>query len=403
MSCFDHSHRLRTTLVVLAMACGLGPVFADDEDAFGLSVSQAIQRDDNLYRLPSGVPAPKDKRSDIIGVTTLVGDFDRRYSRQRLRADLGLTHAAYSTHSDLDYTVPAVRLAWDWQLGNHWSGVLRRDYVETPAGFEDTIGTEQLIRERNLTAASANYWWHPDWATGLGASSVRNTYRDDARPSSDSDVDDIDLNLTYRPASGNRVVFTLRDTDGRYPGRPAVQDSIRDYEQQDVRTRGEWRLTDATRVVGDIGYTWRSYDLAPNRDFDGITGRVQVQWQPSYKTAFELSWRREIGAEEDLVANYAVTSALVFAPSWRISEKLRLGARLERSTRDFGGDPELGVSADEVPSRDDRTTRYGLTLDYSPIRSVQLGLGAEHQQRRSQLRLREYDATTVWVSGRFSF
>lgn len=388
---------------MLAISCGMEWASADDGETFNLVISQYFQSDDNLYRLPSGVTAPDGKRSDTIGVTSLTGEFHRRYGRQRLRGDLGVTHAVYAAHGDLDYTVPRVRLAWDWQLGNRWSGVFRRDYVETSAGFENTIGTDQLIRERNLTAASADYWWHPDWAAGLGASSVRNTYRDDARPSSDSDVDDIDLNLTYRPSSGNRVVFTVRDADGRYPGRPALSGSIRDYEQQDVRTRGEWTLTGAMRVAGDIGYTWRSYDLAPNRDFDGITGRMLVHWQPTYKTALELSWRREIGAEEDVVANYAVTSALVFAPSWRVSEKLSLSARLERSTRDYGGDPELGVSADEALSRDDRTRRYGLMLDYSPVRAVRLGLGAEHQQRRSDLRLREYDATTVWVSGRISF
>lgn len=386
-------------LLLLPLAGGLR---AAEGDALQWRVSQSLYYEDNLYRLADGASAPEGQRDDTISLTSLGLSFDREYSRQRLRADVDLSHAAYAAHDNLDYTAPDVSVAWDWRLGNHWSGTFSHAYAESLAGFEDVAGTDQVIRLRTRSGVSANYWWHPDWAIGVGMSRVQNRYQDNARPASENDTRAVDLNLTYRPATGNRVVLTLRQTDGRYPNRPAVAGSIREYTQRDGRIAGDWRLTGALRLSGDVGFTERRYDLAPSRDFTGVTGRVAANWQPTAKTSVELSWRREIGAEEDLVSNYAVTRVLRLAPRWAITDKMSLGGFIERSSRDYGGDPELGFDG-LVPVRDDTSRRYGLTLSYQPIRALSLSLGVQHQRRSSDIASREYEADSAWVSGTFIF
>ncbi|MDO9599627.1 MAG: outer membrane beta-barrel protein [Azoarcus sp.] len=375
---------------------------ADEADALNFTVSQAAYYESNLYKLADGAQAPGGKRHDRIAITGLGAAFDRVYSRQRLRAALDVKHASYAIHDYLDYTAPDARLAWDWQVGNHFSGLLSHDYRESLAGFEDVVGVQQTILLYSRTGASANYWWHPNWAAGLGVSSARSRYKDDARPTSELDARDLDFNLTYRPASGNTVVLTLRQTDGRYPGRPAVAGSIRDYQQRDYRLRGEWRLTGATVISGYLGHTGRSYDLAPNRDFSGVTGRLALQWVPTAKTSINVSWRRELGADQDLFNNYAVTNAITLAPNWAITEKIRLGATLEYSKRDYGGDPELGFDGTDSTG-EDRTRRYGLNLQYQPMRTLQLIAGVQKVRRTSVLAAREYEAETAWITGRFAF
>lgn len=375
---------------------------ADDSDAINVGLSQSLYHDSNLYRLPSGAAAPKGKRHDNISITGIDASFDRTYSRQRLRAELGVSHAAYAIHDDLDYTAPTVELGWDWRLGNHWSGVVEHRYAESMAGFEDAGGTAQLIRLFSRSALSANYWWHPDWAAGVGTARTTSRYQDNARPSSEYDTKDIDFNLTYRPATGNRMVFTLRQGEGRYPQRAAVAGSIREYSQRDARVSGDWRLTGALSTSGYIGHTRRTYDLAPSRDFSGVTGRLALTWQPTIKTSLVLSWRREIGAQQDLVSNYAVSRVVSLAPRWLISDKLALGATFEQSSRDFGGDPELGFDG-LVPPQDDRTTRYNLSLQYQPIRALAFELGLQQQRRSSDFASREYKVETAWITGRFTF
>lgn len=390
------------TYLLAALSAQVAMVHADEGDALNFTVSQSFYRDNNLYRLADGAAAPEGKRGDTISTTRADIRFDRTYSRQRLQADLTASKAMYRTHSNLDYTAPDLRLAWDWRLGNRWSGELGYSYNEALAGFEDTRGTSQVIRRLARANASIDYWLHPDWALGVGMAQVNSDYRDDARPESTYDTREADLNLTYRPSSGNRVVFSLRSTEGHFPNRAAVTGSLRDYRQSDMRLTGEWRLTGATRLTGYVGHTQRKYDLASNRDFSGVTGRVALQWAPTAKTLIDLAWRREIGADQDLVSNYAVTEALSLNPVWSVSDKIRLGASFEYRKRDYGGDPELGLEG-LVSTRDDRTRSYGLNLQYLPDRALSLGFGVRRQQRDSEVAARAYKAQTVWLSGNFTF
>jgi len=402
----DTARNSRTGIVYVAVAASLAvafvPAWADEADAINFGVSQTVTRDSNLYRLADGVEPAGGERGDTVSVTGVTAAFDRVFSRQRLQADLGVKHSAYAVHDNLDYSAPSLRLAWDWQLGNHWSGVFSHGYTEAMSSFDDTAGTSQTISRYVRTTASANYWWHPDWAVGVGAVRVRNRYLDDASPLSEFDSRDVDVNLTYRPASGNRLVLTARQTDGRYPNRPEETGSIRDYQQRDLRVAGDWRLTGALRLSGYFGFSDRSYDLAPNRDFQGYTGRLALHWVPTAKTAVTFSWRREIGAQEDLVANYAVTRVVSIAPVWSISDKLRLGGTIEVRSRDYGGDPELGFDG-LVSERDDRTTTYGLDLSYQYMRALNFSAGLKKYRRTSVLESREYEAEVFWVSGAFTF
>jgi exopolysaccharide biosynthesis operon protein EpsL len=406
----DISKKQCARLICAMLALGMtsaAPVHAEEGDAFGLTVSQAFYRDSNLYRLPSGVDAPENKRSDIYSVTYLRGSFDKEYGRQGLHAHLAVAHTAYRTHDDLDNTAPDAGLGWNWRLGNHWSGALGYNYSESFVGFEDAGGTERVIRRLGRANGSVNFWFHPDWAIGLGAADVRSTYKDDMRPDSEYRANEWDFNLTYRPSTGNRLVFTVRGTDGRYPNRPGVTGSLREYDQRDARLSGEWRLTGATRLSGYVGYTQREYKYASNRDFNGVTGSLSLHWTPSAKAIIDFSLRREIGADEDLVSNYAVTESATLAPTWVITDKVHVGASLKHMRRDYRGDPgyEWGPYP-QPPLRNDRTSVYGLNVKYLPVPAAALEMGLQHTKRnakKSEYANRDYRAQTVWLSGAYRF
>ena len=398
----DHRFRVKQAILAAALAVVFTPALADEVDALNLTISQGFFYQSNLYRLADGVVPAGGERADIISVTGLAAAFDRVYSRQRLQAELGLTRALYAEHPELNYTAPKIRLGMDWQVGNYWSGQLSHAYSETMTSFDETSGTDPVISRYSRTAASANYWWHPDWAIGVGAAQVSNGYRDGANPNAELESQDADLNLTYRPATGNRIVLTARNTDGHYPGRPAEPGSIRDYTQRDLRVSGDWRLTGALRLSGYAGNTSRRYDNAPNRDFNGYTGRLALTWAPTVKTAVTLSWRREIGAQEDLIANYAVTRVVSIAPVWHITDKVKLSGSYEVRNRDYGGDPELGFGGLVLP-KDDRTKSYGLSLSYDYMRGLSLSAGFQQSSRSSVIASREYQSESFWLSGAFTF
>lgn len=390
-------------LIALAVPSAIGSARADEGDALNFELSQTLSYDNNLYRLPDGFAAPGGDRHDVVSVTRAGLLFDRSYSRQRLRADLSMSRSRYAVHGDLDYDSPDARLNWGWQLGNRLSGTVGYEYRETLAGFDDYGDTRRNINTYSRAFASADYWLHPDWAVGLGYGKSNSRFDRDTQINSEFESRSLDFNLTYRPASGNRVVLTLRDTDGLYPGRNRNPGSIREYRQQEARLNMHWQLTGISKISGYIGQTRRSYEFAPNRDFSGTTGRLAFDWAPTVKTAISLSVRREIGAEEDLLANYALTDVVSLASTWQLTSKVTLGANWERRQRDYGGDPQLVIVIGSVPDRNDVTQRYGLNLNYQPERALTLALSYVHQNRDASTALREYESDAIYLSGSFRF
>ena len=378
-------------------------VRADDTDALNFEVSQVFQYDSNLYRLPDGFVAPRDKRHDTVSVTTAALVFDRTYSRQRLRGSLAVNSSRYAVHDDLDYDSPAAQVAWNWQLGNHWSGVMDYRYSETLGGFEEYGSADRSINKYSRGSVGADYWLHPDWALGAGAGKTQSRYESGVSIGDENDTTTYDFNLKYRPKSGNQVLVTFRNTDGRYPNRPDVTGALREYNQREVRINADWRPTGALRVSGYVGETRRSYEHADNRGFEGLTGRVAVDWMPTGKLAINLAWRRELGAEEDVFANYAVTQAYSFAPTWQVTSKLVAGLNWERRQRDYGGDPRLVPDFILRPDRDEITHRYGLNLGYQFAPDIFVSMSYAHQKRDGAISSRRYSADTFLVSGSLRF
>lgn len=390
-----------TCAITIASAFMHEGVHADEGDALNFGISQSIRYESNLYRIDDDERAPENKAHDTVSETGIGLKFDRRYGRQRLLADLNLVSARYAVHDELDHDRPDARLGWEWQLGNRWSGEVGHQYRESLTGFDEAGGTARNLNAYSRTHASADYWWHPRWAVGAGFAHARSRFDSSDADAAEFDADTVDLNLTYRPPTGNHVRLTLRDTDGQYPNRPAVAGSIRDYRQQEVRLGGEWQLSGATRVSGFIGQTRLEYRRAPERDFRGAIGRVGIVWDATAKTSLDLSVRREIGAQQDLAANYAVTDAVRLAPKWNVSDKVSLGAGLEWRRRDYRGDPELAGATRAKP--EDRSYRYGLHAEYRPMRALSVAFSLQRQVRDGSRSLSAYSADSADLSMRFRF
>jgi exopolysaccharide biosynthesis operon protein EpsL len=405
--------------LVAALGFQAALVVAQEDDSrnpFSFSVSQSFHRDSNLYRLPSDFPksaVPKGKRSDNFSVTRAGVNFDSDRSRQAFHAGLSASQTLYSTHSKFNNTSGNARLRWDWRAGDRWSGVLGYSYSESSVGFDETyhhssnrVERDRIIRQFSRANVSADFWWHPNWATGVGFSDIRNDYRNKARPYDKYDMQEASLNFTYRPSTGNRIVLSLRAEEGQYSNRKKKEElrpgetSMRDWEQRDARLSAHWQVTGVTHLNGYAGYTQRKYDLAPNRDFSGVIGKIGFRWVPTGKAIIELAWRREIGADQDAVSNYAVTQGWSLHPTWVVTSKIRLGASFEYLNRDYGGDPGYGVV--DIP-RDSTTKSYGVNFQYLPVPNANITLGFRSDRRDAERVFYNYRAQTMWLSGSFTF
>jgi exopolysaccharide biosynthesis operon protein EpsL len=400
------SNRRQRSFVMLAgglltlLGFQAAPVGAQEDDSknpFSFSASQSVYWDDNIYR------TRRDEQSDLLTTTTLGINFDKEYSRQGFHGGVSVGRTWYRSESKLNNTSPDARLRWDWRIGDRWSGVLGYSYNEAFVGFDGIYHNDQkrIMRKLGRANASADFWWHPNWAVGFGFSDVRNDYRDNARPVDEYEAQEMNLNFTYRPSTGNRLVLSLRSEEGQYQNRNKEAGSLREWEQRDVRLSGQWRLTGVTQLTGYVGYTKREYEYASNRDFSGMTGKLGFQWTPTGKAIIDVSWRREIGADMDNVSNYAVSHGWTLRPTWIVSSKVRVGASYEYLKRTYGGDPGLGS---DNPPRDAHTQSYGLNVQYLPVPTASIGFGVQHAKRDAKnVNAYDYRAQSVWLSGSYSF
>jgi exopolysaccharide biosynthesis operon protein EpsL len=390
-----------------------GDAAQDEKNPFTFSASQRVTWDNNVFRWPDKENLNSDKqekkRNDTISNTRAGIDFDKQYSRQTFHAGLAVDHSRYSTYSELNSTAPNARLNWDWRIGDRWTGVIGYSFSEAPVSFGDIFSVnsdeqEKVTRRFSRANASADFWWHPNWATGFGYSHVDNSYRKDARPYDEYNAQEASLNFTYRPSTGSRLILSYRAENGQYSNRKKEEElvldeeSLRDWKRRDVRLSGQWKLTGVTQLNGYIGHTSRKYDLAPNRDFSGVTGKFGVHWVPTGKAVIDLSWRREIGAGEDTVSSYAVSQGWSFQPTWVVTSKVRLGASYDYLKRDY-----RGVSGPTSNPKDAKTTAYGLNLKYLPVTYAEIELGYQHQKRDTRVDRFGYSGQQVWLSGGLTF
>jgi len=401
-------------LVTLLFFQAVPAVAQEDEsrNPFSFSVSQSFSHDDNVGRLPDDKYLPpgyldeyfKGKRGDTYSVTNAGVNFDTEVSRQAFYAGLSGTYTKYFSHSDLDNFSPDARLGWNWRVGDRLSGVLGYGYSESRVRFEDvSTGVndrelKRVMRRLHRFNASADYWWHPDWATGVGYSAVRNDYASGERPWDEYKAQEASLNFTYRPSTGNRIVLGFVAENGEYPGQEKKEGSLSDWKRRDVRLSGTWRLTGVTQLSGYAGYTQRKYEWAPDRDFSGFTGKIAFHWAPTGKVLLDLSLRREIGADEDSVTNYAVSQVVSIQPTWVITSKMRLGVSYEYLDRDYDENP--GGSGD---LRKYKTHSYGAHFRYMPTSNANITLGYRGSRRDSERNDYEFRAQTWSLSGSIAF
>ncbi|ACV34201.1 XrtB/PEP-CTERM-associated polysaccharide biosynthesis outer membrane protein EpsL [Accumulibacter sp.] len=382
---------------------------ADEPNTLTLSVAETVQRDNNLFRLPDGlspvINGVPGSRGDTLSSTQLGLRFAHTYGRQDLRANVNYAINKYREYAYLDYNPLNLGLNMDWQVGNHWRGSLVAEQAQSLTNFANTRGFQQTTNTYRRSGGDANYWWHPDWATGVGVYALQNRYSGNSQPLDDYDAAVAELKLTYQPRSGNRVGLLYRHTDASYPNRstPVLGLSLLDtgFGQEDLRATANWQLSGASRLDGQLGFTRLRYDVLSNRDFQGVTGNLNYAWQPSAKTSLNAAVSREIGPRQDVtgdyVANYVLTSSVTLAPTWLATEKTSLQATVKWLNEVYPGVP-LGLSS-VFPRREDRTWLLGLTAGYNPTRKLSFRMAVQQQKRDSNYPGDQYNDTTASITG----
>ena len=346
------------------------------------------RHEDNALRTESG------ERSDTI---TRVGGGVRHEARvvgrQRVRLEARGDYYKYSELERLDHFAYSLAGNWLWEVGNQLSGSVlvgheRRqvDISETQAERLDTVKSTRV-------AGTAGYLVTPSLRVrgGLaGTRSDRSTLRETETRSTS-----VSLGADYVSPLSNTVGLEYRTTHGEAPFRETVAGIgavSNDYDEREVALVVTYALGAQLRSGLRLGHTSRDYDQLPTRNFNGPTGRLSVDWLPGNKTLLAFEIYREPRSIIDVAASHVLVRGAAFGPSWAVTSKVVLSARVVRDRRELQGDPSLAAGG---TLRDENVHLWRLALGWEPQRFWQVGMALDRGERESNIPGRDYQYTAV--------
>lgn len=375
-----------------------------DEQPLKLRVSGGISHDSNLFRLSENTDAQAaigtSDKSDIIYWLGAGGKYELRQSRQKFIAEANVTEYKFQHFDNLDNTSSDLRGAWQWQVGNDWSGELGvgyRRYLESFGNFQQNV---RDMVDQNRVYGNANYLLHSHLKLTLDADWVDSNHSEQTRDTLDSKINNTAFTVNWVTPAQNTVGLQYRTADARFPHPNATTLITDDYTEDEYSLVAHWRLSGASEASARIGHTERKFDQAPNRNFSGPTWRLTYLWQPTGKASLELATWRELTQFQDLSANYVRVTGISVVPTWSIAPQVVLRGRISLQNLDYLGDP--GTSAGTI-GREDKDRLFQLSALWTPWRLTELAFAVETGRRTSNQAFADYkyDAISVLATRYF--
>src|SRR6267378_3938450 len=298
------------------------------DDKLELFAAQAVTRDDNAFRISSGLdPAAApglSSKGDTYSTTSLGFNLDIPVSRQRFQGGVTWNKTRWDRFTILNLDGHQGRGTWLWQVGNDISGQL--GYTESlilaslanvQSGFQSS--TPNFLTTRRAFF-NAEYMLTPRWRLRGEAGRLKRSNEALERQVNNSSTDSAEPTVSYVTPGRNQNGISVRVEDGRLPKRQLVAGELFDdsYRQQNVAAVTEWTLTGSSHVSARVGWLRRSYAQLPQqRDFGGATSRASYDWRPTGKLTLTAVAQKDISTIEQvnigfvLVNGFAARNALI--------------------------------------------------------------------------------------------
>lgn len=357
-----------------------------------------LMHDDNALRFSANGP---DETIWRVGAGARTEQ--RIYSRQVLRLEARGEAYAFNRFSALDHVAYGLGAEWLWELGGPLSGTLgytRRRFLVDLAERQSAV--RDLVTQ-NRFYGSAAYRISPDWRVR-----GRLEHMASDRPVTavaETNTTGAAVGLDYVTPLGNTVGVEVRAAEGDATVSeeidPLGQFVDNDFSEREVAGVLRYALGPQLRLGARLGRTQRTYSQIPGRDFDGTTGRMDVEWRPGNKTLLAFEAYRAPRSIIDIAASHVLVEGFAFGPSWAPTAKLVFSARLVREDRDYSGDPAAALGVATLREEAVRTWRFA--AGWEATRRHRLGVALETGERSSNVLGRDYEYTAVMANFRYSF
>lgn len=397
--------RLVPPFFLLTICCSAG--WADESDPLNLLAGVSVLKDDNLFRLSPGTNTQavtgSNQRSDTITTEYVGGSYDKTYGRQRIRLEATVNAVHFERFSQLDNNGGNLQGTLSWTLSDRLTGTAGKSRTRALTSYRDLRTPVRNIQTNDADFATGDLRLNPSLHL---EGSVRHSETDNSatvNAASNSSAEIYSLGLRFTPSSGNYIALRNTWTSGHYPNRQIFAGSTIDngYTQTDSGLEAAWQVNGVSRLSGAIAWTERSHRNVPQRNFSGWTGNLGWDWVPTGKVAVNSRLRREVGAQDDLLASYVVVEAFSLAGNWYPTAKTSLKANYEYMKRDYLGDP-IAVLA-FLPKRHETIDQRSISASYAPMRNLLFSVALANEKRFSNYAGYPYEDTNISATAQFGF
>jgi hypothetical protein len=356
-------------------------------DSYSLSIPALMNdstRKDDVALLPSYLYEPE---SDVY--TTIEAGFSTEFnlSRQQFSVNGRIYQVLYDRLDEFNHVGGDAKALWKWVQGSLWEGELGYQFLRKQRDFSNqNIPTNDML-DRNTFSATANRWLTPRWRLG-GVANVAVTSFDESEDLNQT-ISGVGVNLDYITLVGSIFGVKSLFAKGTFPN-----ESERDYLQISIGPTADWKPTTKTRIKANLAYETLTHDEQPERDFDGLVGRLRATWQATGKTSVAFILWREFSNLNEESANFAIIDGVGLEPSWSITSKTTLRASASFQRQAYQSFQGATIAAD-AEDRVDDVAYFGIWVDWQLRSSVSLSLGYSAGSRESTRVLKDYDFQNV--------
>jgi exopolysaccharide biosynthesis operon protein EpsL len=381
------------------------------DDRLELFVAESVTRDDNVFRISSARDLASvlgsSSKGDTYRTTSFGFNFDVPAGRQRFTGGLAWNDTRYNQFDFLDLTGHAGRAVWLWQVGDDLSGKL--GYTETLAlaslANVQSGGVQSVVPNALTTQQAflnAGYRLTPRWELRGEVSELKQSNELPARQVNDIVINGSELTVSYVTPAKNKLGFSARVDDARYPTPQIAQEIVIDnaYRQQIIAVVTDWTPTGRSHFIARAGRVSRSYEQLPQRDFEGPTFNVTYDWNPTGNFMLTTLAVREISTNEEVNVGFVLIKGAALRPTLRLTEKIRMSGTFEYSEREYRGDLTQVAG---TPPRIDHVRGAGATASYRPVRQVTLEMAYRRESRASSVAFGDYVTNIASVTARIGF
>ena len=320
---------------------------------------------------------------------------DLKLSRQHFILDVSIDQAKHNSFSELDYIQIDARGAWNWLVGNRWSGKLGYDYNRKSSSFENrklSSSSESVVQQKDMrtshaTFLAAGYQLLPDWLLKGEVSYENTSYQQQKHLERDTTSQQFDVlyQNTLNTQVGLRVRFAKND----------LPDRVYDYDERELSALFYWQGSEKSALSANIGFTDAKYREQDEGDFRGTTGRLTYHWKLTGKTHLDISAWKETSSLDSEVDGYVLTKGLSISPTLSVSEKITVFGEISKS------DDVLEIAVGQ--SEKFNTFLYRIGASWSPLDYLQMSFSHEGESRNSNIDTSDYDSKQMSASIQLAF